>query len=584
MKKMFRFVSVLSVALLLASCQINIGPASSDSSDEPADSTSSTGGDSSSSSDDKSSSSSSDESSSSSSSDDQSSSSSDDSSSSSSSEPDVPTKTKLAYTYDDYYENCYYTKLNNPVDNAPTIGSANLLVLPVWFTDSGNYITSDNGKENIKNDIEIAFFGTEAQTGWHSVRSFYEGESMGRLTVNGKVADWYECTYASTDVTDSDTTNDVVMAAVSNYFGNNPKDSRKNYDANGDGYLDAVVIIYAAPNYGDCYVVDRTDTNCSNDNLWAYCYWMQGDNKQTRNKKAPNTNTYFWSSYDFMYSQEQAKQKTGKAYGYGDNANFDIDCHTYIHEMGHAFGLDDLYDYSSHGYSPAGDLTMQDYNVGGHDPYSVMAYGWADPYIAKKAGKYTLKPFQSSHDVLLLTPLWNDYDSPFDEYILVELYTPTGMNKMDADHALDGRSALPSNTGIRVWHIDARLWGLVDNTFDESEDLTSNVEGNYEGGVLQAFSNTYQAGGNGTPLGNNYINYNLVQYIRNDTSSTYTPNDSIKNSNMFYNGDTFSMSTYSKQFVKSGKLNSGKSLGWGFSIEIEGEGESAVATINLYNE
>lgn len=289
-----------------------------------------------------------------------------------------------------------------------------------------------------------------------------------------------------------------------------------------------------------------------------------------------------------MYDSSTAYSKTGSSYGSGDNTNMSIDTHTFIHEMGHAFGLDDLYDYGDKGYTPAGMFSMQDYNVGGHDPFSMMAFGWADPYIPTKPGEYTLKPFQSNHDLLLLTPLWNDYDSPFDEYILVELYTPTGMNELDAYNRYTGRYAGPTATGIRIWHIDARLVAVNKASggyavFDEA-NITTNVNDGYYG-VYQAMTNTYSTkDGYGSCLGSSYINYNLVQYIRNNTSSNYKPKDYISDANMFYNGDTFSMSTYSRQFVNGTRLNNGSKLGWGFNIKIEGEGNDAIATITLYNE
>lgn len=585
MKKTFRLIPALTAIFVLASCDINFGPTGSNSSDDsgtsatPSDgSSSSSGGSSSSSTPSSSSGSSSSASSSSSGGSSSSSSSSSGSSSSSSSSSssggsDTLTKTKIKQTYDDYHENNVWE-----TDNAPSIGNANLLVIPVWFSDSSKYITSTSAKEQVRNDIDKAFFGTSEETGWHSVATFYEGESMGNLKVNGTTSDWYTYSSSSSSITTTERTNKVFNSAVTWYFNNNPSDSRKNYDGNGDGYLDSVVIIYAAPDYGA--------SGSRNDNLWAYCYWMQ--EASNKNVSSPGINTYFWSSYDFMYDSDTAKTRAGTSYGSGDNSNANIDTHTFIHEMGHAFGLDDLYDYSDYGYAAAGKLSMQDYNVGGHDPFSMLALGWADPYIPVKPGEYKLKPFQTNHDLLLLTPLWNNYDSPFDEYILVELYTPTGMNKMDAMYKYDSRDKLPSATAIRIWHIDARLVAVNkisggSRVYDAANITTNAHDGYY--GVYQAMTNTYgDEDGYISCLGSSYANYNLVQYIRNSTSSTYTPSDAISNYNMFYDGDSFSMSTFSKQFVNGTKLNNGSELGWGFNIKIEGTGENAEATITLYNE
>lgn len=54
--------------------------------------------------------------------------------------------------------------------------------------------------------------------------------------------------------------------------------------------------------------------------------------------------------------------------------------------------------------------------------------------------------------MILLTPKWNEYDSPFDEYLLLELYTPSGINKYHASSLND-----LGKIGIRLWYVDARL-------------------------------------------------------------------------------------------------------------------------------
>ena len=52
-----------------------------------------------------------------------------------------------------------------------------------------------------------------------------------------------------------------------------------------------------------------------------------------------------------------------------------VDSHTFRHESGHIFGLEDLYDYSGN-YLPMGGFTLQVNNLGDHDPYSRLALGW----------------------------------------------------------------------------------------------------------------------------------------------------------------------------------------------------------------
>ena len=95
-------------------------------------------------------------------------------------------------------------------------------------------------------------------------------------------------------------------------------------------------------------------------------------------------------------------------------------------------------------------------------------------------------------------------------------------------------------------------------------------------------SNTYSNVGNASVLGSSYYDYNLLQFIRNDTSMTYRPRgSSITNDTMFKDGDSFDMTSFGGQFKKTGKLNSGLSLGWSFSVSISGTWENTKATITL---
>ncbi len=481
-------------------------------------------------------------------------------------------KTTLTQTYKDYEDNSIYSS-----DSCPSTGEIKLLVIPVWFTDSTTYISTDS-KEMVKEDIKKAYVGSEKETGWHSVKTYYETESFGKLTLNATISDWYNAntsskTYRSDDNECSKTIS-LVKSATDWYFNSNPNDARSNYDADNNGFIDGVMLIYGAANY-------MSINNDAASNLWAYCYWIQDTSLKNINNPGPNS--FFWASYDFMYSARSrlVQERTAHLFGYGDTSNCNIDAHTYIHEMGHIFGLDDYYDYGSNAYNPAGSLTMQDYNVGGHDPFSVMALGWASPYIVKESANIVLRPFQNSHDLLLLTPSFNDYGSPFDEYLLVEYYTPTGLNSFDSNNSYKSNTSnkLPTKSGIRVWHVDARLLEVAQisgNKVYFKDELTSNVNAGL--GIELAMSNSYE--GDHVSYISSFRNYNLLQYIRNNALETYTPVSSISSSNMFYNGDTFSMNQYSRQFVNGTHLNSGKLLDYSFSISISND----VATISVSKE
>lgn len=481
-------------------------------------------------------------------------------------------KTKIERTFDDYIDNNVFT-----IDNVPHYGTPKLLVIPTLFTDSSNYIPSSY-QDNVRNDIELAFNGTEAETGWQSVKTYYSTLSGGQFVPTAVVTDWYNSGYSSSragsEYYGEDTTNTIVENATNWYFNNNPSEKRTDYDYNGDGYIDGVMIIYAAPNY--------YNENVSYDytNFWAYCYWLQ----DYPNVNNPVPNAYFWCSYDFMYGTTNARSRSGATYNGGDTRYCTIDTHTFIHETGHIIGYDyDLYDVEGD-YTPAGAFSMEDYNVGSHDPFSVMGSGWADPYIPTETTTITIGAFQKTKEIILLTNEWNSSNSPFDEYLLLELYTPTGLNEFDVEHTYNGSSYYqgPTETGIRLWHVDARL-ATYENYYDY--DLSTNLFTDplsATNGATLAMSNTY-SGDYASSLGSSYYDYNLLQLIRNNTTDTYRPTSSIRNSDLFGDGDSFNMSTYRSQFknVSSSvaRLNSGETLGWSFSVSISGSGHDATATI-----
>lgn len=496
-------------------------------------------------------------------------------------EQDPNEKRTLQYRYTDVTDHNYY-----PIDSAPTLGQTKLLIIPVWFTDSSTFISN---KSTVRSNIETAYLGTAAETGWHSVKSYYETESQGRLTLNGTVSEWYECGKSyreySPESASGEKTSGLVLSAVDAYFRKHTNEKRSDYDTDGDGYLDGVMLIYGAPDYSSFGKQDRPGEE-QYSNLWAYCYWIQ--DKGAKNLASPGANSFFWASYDFMYSSGiTARSKTGRSsYGGGDTSRCKLDAHTYIHEMGHIFGLDDYYDYGDNSYSIAAGFSMQDLNVGGHDPYSTMAFGWADPYIPNKSVSLTIGSFQKTHDLILLSPSWNEYDSPFDEYFLLELYTPTSLNAFDCTYSYRNKYPRgPSKTGIRLWHVDSRLVHIDEISRDRDgneepvlslENLTANPDYATPHGIMQAFSNS---------INSDYSalddNYNLLQLVRNNVRAPRYSADNITNADLFGDGASFSMDKYQSQFANGDKLNSGEALGWSFTVSIAGTGEDAMATIDL---
>lgn len=461
---------------------------------------------------------------------------------------DIIDKESVVYNYKDYCDNNVYN-----IDATPSSGSPKLLVIPIWFTDSSSYIPTSQ-KETVRSDIQKAYFGNNSDVGWRSVTTYYQELSHDEVTLTGTVSDWYSCGHSSSYYySGTSTTTSLVTEAVEWYRSSHG--DLTEFDLDKNGYLDGVMLIYAAPDYGAL-------KNSSANNLWAYCYWMQVTNPNT---SAPTPNAFFWASYDFMYGSGYSIG----SYTSGDNSHSKIDTHTYIHEMGHMFGLSDYYDYSDFHLSPAGGFSMQDYNVGSHDPYSALALGWANVYVPTESCTLEIKDFQSSGDVILLSNKF--HNSPFDEYFLLELYTPTGLNKFDCEYQYQSKYPVgPNLPGIRVWHVDARLLYLDNLSSDYSTNRITTAPSAYKK-VTHMMSNTYHKNESDTgyisPLGSSYANYNLLQLIRNSSTINYRPTKTMTYSNLFTTGDSFSMNLFAKQFYKNGKLNSGDTFKWEFTVK-----------------
>ncbi len=457
------------------------------------------------------------------------------------------------------FNQSYYNVRNSgrvAVAPCPLSGDLNVLVIPMWFTDSSNFI-SEAKKENVREDIIASYNGDPDEIGFHSVKSFYYEESGGTLNINCTVSEWWETSMSSNDAANvNDNSRGIIRQATSWYFSNHD-DSRTNYDLDGDGYIDSVMVIYGSPDQS-LYHYDCGDKT----NMWAFCFWIC--DTSLKNPSNPGPNSYFWASYDFLYSNgSYAKGRTGSTYGRGNTSHCVVDAHTYIHEMGHIFGLDDYYDYNYvnnvPNTNPAGGFSMQDNNVGAHDPFSVLALGWGDAYIPSNSCEVTLTDFQSSHTALILSPQFNTYSSPFDEYLLLELYTPTGLNRFDTIYKYGSYPQGPNAVGIRLWHVDARLCRAGGYYFT-SDATTSNI------GVALNNNSVGVETERICLAGSSYQNYNLLHLIRNNSTEAYDTKDNLVASDLFYVGDSFSLSDYSSQFYKSTTLDNGKNLGWEFTV------------------
>lgn len=441
-----------------------------------------------------------------------------------------------------------YEVLNNTYSSenwkaARSTGDMEILVIPATFDDV------PNPDQNIITKLEKAFNGTQEETGWESLHSFYYASSYGQLNIHATIVDdFYEIPYTSYEMNESSanvTSNQVVDAVA--WYKDKYHDDCKKYDKNGDGYIDTVMLIYAAE---DC---SRKDYGGEGENLWAYCYFANGRSSTS----SPTPNTYFWASYDFM----------------DGSSLIDIDAHTFIHEYGHCMGLQDYYNYDkeSHDY-PAAGFDMEDHNVGDHNGFSKMSFNWTKPYVVNGDCEITLRPTATNKDNYIIIPVggydgWNK--TAFDEYLLIEFYTATGMNDFDAHNRTYGKKYPkgPEHSGIKLTHIDARIIG----EYWYSYQYTDSVSSSYSSYEVAATNTTPGAGSSRISNLEEAQDYKLIKVISKKVGKQFTDTAFFSYADMFLKGDKFDMETYKTSFFHEGKMNekkNGTARSLGFSFEV----------------
>ena len=481
-------------------------------------------------------------------------------------------------TYSGYYKPVVNDELNIDnytyyygTDNLPSTGKSKILVVPVDFTDY-RAASKLGGEEESQTNIYNTFFGESEETGWESVRTYYEKSSYGSLLLEGVVTPWYHSSFSTTSLSnqyanaaieDSNVTDPTwtLLDEVTSWAKNTLKIDLSEYDLDNDGFIDGIWMIYSCPEeYND------------SEAFWAFTYW--NFNNWELSYENPNNLypfNYGWASYNFMFEG-----------GYGLP-----DAHTYIHETGHMLGLDDYYAYPDDEGNPAnegvcGGVDMMDNNIGDHGAYSKYLLNWTSPYVidgTQNSVTINLKPFESSGEFILLGNGFND--SAFDEYITIEYYTPTGLNEKDKNGYADGLNTY-TQAGIKINHIDSRIVQDFYNNYDEIDhslyiNSFDDEYGYYSICASNTPSSSYDLDGYNF---NSFRLNHLIEANKNYTFNTSNYMDNYgSNDVLFHTGDTFSLSTYSKFFANGAKLNNDKTLSYTVTIGSVNQDGSITITI-----
>lgn len=441
-------------------------------------------------------------------------------------------------------------------------GTANLLVVPVVFSDG--YYSYTDAKLNA---LQNAYFDAEAtSTTLPSVANYYAQSSYGRYNLSGVVAPTVKL-----DMTYYDGLQDAIIQGI-NYVISEILDYVYNYlfvetetyriddfDSDNNGKIDGIVLAYSWP-LGLAFSSQLDSTS-----LAYYEYFFCSD-------------TFFASELSTSSAQFDCTTWTsGYIYGITGVSN---DSHEYIRQVGYMLGLesytDSTGDSSGNYRAPLAGMDMTDGRILDLNPFSKYQLGWINPTVytasdlTTSGTEITLQPSQSADSYILLA---TEDTGVFGEYLLIDLYTPTGLNAPDSNttyvysaYGVKGFTV----PGIRVYKVDSRLIqhsGSAYTVLDEAPEDVSGSDGCvYDFAYTNDGTNDYESYGV-------LDNFALVEQLssnglnRHMTSSSVTLSDS----DLFLEGSAFGSEDQAEGFYQDFRFDGngyeGPLLGISFTVD-----------------
>ena len=295
----------------------------------------------------------------------------------------------------------------------PTEGDVKALVFMVEFADMKNTNTQVTVEY-----MQETFFGAQNKEAvmypHESLTAFYQRSSYDKLNISGDVYGWYTLSEnRSAYENDWEGREKLIKELLDAY---DEQIDFSDYDADGDGNIDAIYIHYAGGNTG-----------------WGSQWWSYMSSTVTE-ITYDETDVY---RYVFLS---------------------DTDSVTAIHETGHLLGLPDYYNAagleSNNEKGGIGICDMMDHNIGDHNIFSKMLLGWVEPYIVTDTSEVTLELLSSSEAKAVIVAK-EDISSIFEEYYILELYNNSGNNVHSARRwAQEPETDTPL---VKIYHVDAAL-------------------------------------------------------------------------------------------------------------------------------
>lgn len=507
----------------------------------------------------------------------------------------APKNVKIKYTYNDLSG-----VLSNNENVCPSIGDVNLLVIPVNLPGDDTYNT-----EEVRQDIKKVFFGKNDESlGFKSLTEYYYESSFGQLNFQGTVTNWFDVAeYTSvkylSQITQGDNgtiVQEILKKAIV-WAESIEGIDLSQYDQNKDGSIDGVWLLYDHIDWKTEYEIklsqdptyDGYDLNTS---FWNFTSW---DWSTYPDLEKPTTSGFSWSSFSMMYTSYCNRDENGVV-DFSDLSSIPLDSHVYIHETGHLLGLDDYYASDDDTYHPVGKSTMMDQNICDLDSYSKLVLGWITPYVVYGTSEILIPTATSSKYGVIVIPTnyeeistlieqvnaQNKLDefvfefNPFSEYLLIDLYSPDGLNKQDTfGKYIYGKNSGMDSCGVRIYHVDSRIFKCKVINYDGGQRLAY-VDGYVWDGkelddneaILMPITNQ-KIESTSFQLPEQYDYYDQIRLLEANQLNTFSNDGDATNQTLFtpYTKD-FSINEFGYQFFNSNyEFNNGEELPFKINVK-----------------
>ena len=480
----------------------------------------------------------------------------------------------LVVTYNEYVKNYSFTVAGNVYrlnsedivniqtdldsDISPSKGNVKMLIIPI--TLNGNY--TDTWTNSRLNAIDGYYFGTD--TNKMSLKSYYETASFGQMNVSGLVTAPYVETSSSltSDLVEADSSMsklfEVIENAVDYIKTEYPEINLDDYDLNDDGAIDNIHLI---TNFNTSTYQNQTGNEVWSTPLWPHKY----QTNQTGTVASPVANVYSISAINHVY-----------------------DCVTAIHEQGHIFGLDDYYDYSDSGVDYIGYADMQSYNMFDWNSFSKFSVGWISPYVVTGPTELTIQAASINGDCVVVPANPDTFNnSAFDEYFLIELFSPYGNNAVNYpkngtyqgstwDYYCNNFEDL-GDYGVRMYHVNAQTYRWTGSGFVE---FNQHVTNQYV--YIPTDNDGYNYSGRSSYF-TDWANYKELAIIQQGGVDTFGSTSSsarhfLSEDDLFHQGDVFTFNAYKQFLTKNNTVPTTMNNGETFPYKITFTAMSATQT------